>query len=345
MQEQVAVSVIISCYNYGHLLPKALDACAAQTFRDFEIVMVNNGSSDNTEQVYQDFCRRHPEQQTTYVKVYPNNGILNGRRRGLEQAKGEFVIFCDADDWMDPDCLEKLVGTARETGADRVGGQWREISAEGKLLRERPFPKAGRFGEHKMPFGMLQCVIFRRALMESNMEFPDEYITAAEDHVISFTCFLAEKKCAFVRQTLYNYYYNQKSATGSFFRTITGEKYLQQHLPGMKWMGRLLKTGKGTTEKRSEIEYLYIKWYDLVLLRAFGSYPYREAKKIYEQMHAAIQEDIPNYLHHPWLWPFNNGYEFAPSVVIYLMCLCERLHMVWPMRLAGLASRFTYKIR
>ena len=142
MTEQVSVSVILLCYNYGHLLPRALNACAAQTFRDFEIVMVNNGSSDNTEQVYQDFCRRNPDVRTTYVKVEKNNGGMDGLKRGLKQAKGEFVMFCDADDWMDPECLEKLIETARKTGADRVAAQYREVSADGKVLRERTFPKA-----------------------------------------------------------------------------------------------------------------------------------------------------------------------------------------------------------
>ena len=179
------------------------------------------------------------------------------------------------------------------------------------------------------------------------MEFPDDYIVMMQDHWINFSYMMVEKKYALVRQTLYNYYLNPKSVMTAYhqFGNASGEKYLQQHLPGMKLVNGVLKTGKGTAEQRKEMEYLYIRTYYIFLLRAFSGYPYQEAKKIYEQLHAVVLECIPNYLHHPWLWPFNNGYEFTPSAVIYMLSLCERLHIIWPMGQAGLASRFTYKIR
>ena len=346
MEKCPMVSVLVLCYNYGHLLGKALEACAAQTFRDFEIVMINNGSTDDTEQVYQDFCRRHPEVQTTYVKVYPNKGILNGKKQGILHAKGEFVMLSDADDWMDPECLEKMIKTARETGADRVVAQYREVSPDGKLLRERAFPKPGRFGEHKLPFCMLQGVIFRRALLlEGNIEYPDVYTVGGEDYWFNFVCLLQEKKCAFVRQTLYNYYYNPKSVLVYQLAHSTSEEYLQRTLPGLELIGRVIKTGKGTLEQRSEMQYMFIKVCYIDIITAFQRYSYREAKRFYQQVHAVMLAYVPNYLHHPWLWPFNNGYEFSVAAVIYLLSLCERLHMVWPIRVAGLASRLSTNIR
>lgn len=61
--------------------------------------MINNGSTDNTEEVYREFCRENPEIRTTYVPVYPNQGPCHGWNMGLDHAHGKYVMLCDADDW------------------------------------------------------------------------------------------------------------------------------------------------------------------------------------------------------------------------------------------------------
>ena len=83
--ERPFISVMILYYNYSHLLKRALDACAAQTFRDFEIVMINNGSTDITEDVYKGFCKTHQDISTLYVDestFYITANIKVGLRKG-----------------------------------------------------------------------------------------------------------------------------------------------------------------------------------------------------------------------------------------------------------------------
>lgn len=162
------ISVMVLCYNYGHLLGRALEACSAQTFRNFEIVMINNGSTDNTEEIYRQFCRKNPDIRTTYVHVDPNQGPQRGWNEGLRCAQGEYVMFNDADDWMQPDCLEKLAQKALETNADRVSGQYQEVLPDGKIARVRKLTKK----HHRIQIPMLQGVIFRRStFFENNLFF------------------------------------------------------------------------------------------------------------------------------------------------------------------------------
>lgn len=96
------VSVLIPCYNVGHFLAEAIDSVLAQTFQDFEILVVDDGSEDNTAEV----AARYPRVRYIYNR---HSGISVSRNLALSQARGEFVVFLDADDMWTADKLEKQV--------------------------------------------------------------------------------------------------------------------------------------------------------------------------------------------------------------------------------------------
>ena len=96
------ISVIIPCYNHGHTIGRTLDAVLAQTSKDIEIVVVNDGSTDDSGDVldrYRGKIRRFDQK---------NLGGPAARNRGFGESKGDFVIFCDADVILRPDALEKM---------------------------------------------------------------------------------------------------------------------------------------------------------------------------------------------------------------------------------------------
>ena len=89
------VSVIIPCYNHGQYLDEAVDSVLAQTFQDFEIIIVNDGSTDNTRDVANELIKSDP--RITYY-FQENQGLSASRNKGFALAKGEFIQFLDADD-------------------------------------------------------------------------------------------------------------------------------------------------------------------------------------------------------------------------------------------------------
>lgn len=96
------VSVLIPCYNVGRFLADAIDSVLAQTYRDFEIIVVDDGSEDNTAEV----AARYPGLRYIHNR---HSGISVSRNLALAEARGEFVVFLDADDMWTPDKLEKQI--------------------------------------------------------------------------------------------------------------------------------------------------------------------------------------------------------------------------------------------
>lgn len=97
------ISIIIPAYQHAGELPDCLESLFAQTLKPFEIIVVNDGSTDNTSEVLEFYKNRG-------VKIIEqeNKGANAARNRGFDESSGDFVIFCDADIIMRPDCLEKM---------------------------------------------------------------------------------------------------------------------------------------------------------------------------------------------------------------------------------------------
>jgi len=110
------ISVILLTYNRERYLPIMLDSLRKQTFVDYELILVNNGSTDGTAEL----CAAYAEadKRVKLLTIPQNIGASFGRNSGLAAATGEYVIFVDDDDWCDPSMLSFLADLAREENAD-----------------------------------------------------------------------------------------------------------------------------------------------------------------------------------------------------------------------------------
>lgn len=128
----MTISVIIPAYNVAAYLPKALDSVLGQSFVDWQVVLVNDGSTDGT----LDVARRYSVADSR-IKVIdqPNAGVMAARRTGLSHAVGELICFLDGDDFMTPHALERLYGSLSLSGADVVIGNYYRHSASYTLER------------------------------------------------------------------------------------------------------------------------------------------------------------------------------------------------------------------
>ena len=113
----VAVSICMPVYNVGRYLNQCLESISQQTFRDFEVIMVDNGSTDNSFEICQEYVFRDSR-----FKLYhqSNFGVATARNTCLKHMYGEFVAWIDGDDWVEKDYLETLVNLQTNTNADII---------------------------------------------------------------------------------------------------------------------------------------------------------------------------------------------------------------------------------
>ena len=121
------VSVIIPVYNVKRYLRQSIDSVLAQTYHHIEIVVVDDGSTDGSGEICDEF------KQDPRVKVYhkENGGISSARNFGLERATGSYIAFLDSDDWMEPNAIQRFAAVAEQCNADIVISRFYEEYVDG----------------------------------------------------------------------------------------------------------------------------------------------------------------------------------------------------------------------
>ena len=231
------VSVVVPVWNVRRLLSRCLDSLLAQTHRPLEIIVVDDGSTDGSGEVMLAYHEHHPEVQ---VVAQRHRGIGPARNAGLSIARGEYVFFVDADDWVDPDFVSHLVGIAEISGADVVvSGLWFH---SGPLRARFPFRPSEReiTGEEaarrslrptRMP-SFVWNKLYRRHLFAEAPPFPS---ILYEDLATTPRILAKARTVALTRRALYHYCLRPDSVTGEFgaknlFSVVAALDILRQDL-------------------------------------------------------------------------------------------------------------------
>lgn len=125
------ISVVIPVYNAGEYLNKCIDSILQQTYQEFELILVDDGSTDNGGRICDEYVARDRRISVIHTK---NRGPAAARKTGVEAAQGEYVTFMDADDWVDADMLLFLIEEAKKQRADVVCLGHKEVNEHGEIM-------------------------------------------------------------------------------------------------------------------------------------------------------------------------------------------------------------------
>jgi len=123
------VSIIITAYNIEEYVEQAIRSCINQTFKDLEIILVEDKSTDQTKTIIKRLMKE--DSRIRLIENDKNYGAGQSRRNGLDAAKGEYFLLLDGDDWIENDFIETLYNKAVETDADVVSGGIKVLRGEG----------------------------------------------------------------------------------------------------------------------------------------------------------------------------------------------------------------------
>jgi len=158
------VSVVIPCYNYGRYLADAVTSVVNQTYQDFEIIIVNDGSTDDSRKVAEQLIATHPEHQIRLINQTNSGQPAIARNRGISEARGEFILCLDADDMIKPTMLEECIHVMcinpdvdiTYTDQESFGDGWsRVVQASNWDIRILP-------RSNQLPY----CALYRREMWE-----------------------------------------------------------------------------------------------------------------------------------------------------------------------------------
>lgn len=129
------ISIIIPVYNTAKYLKRCFDSVLVQSYKDFEMVIINDGSTDNSEQIINEYKDKYPDLISYYNK--PNTGVASTRNFGIEKAKGEYIMFLDSDDYIDK-ALLKTLEQYINNDIDLIKFKIQRVDEEGKTLEIVP---------------------------------------------------------------------------------------------------------------------------------------------------------------------------------------------------------------
>ena len=224
-------SIIIPVYQVAPYLRQCLDSVVNQRFRDREIILVDDGSTDGGAAICDEYGEKYPDIRVIHQR---NQGLSGARNAGLDAAKGEWILFIDSDDWVVPDMLETLAAEIESCPADLYSFNMRLVDEQGRKLERliftpehldvRFFDEQERFRFYclellRYRYGWEACDrVFRRAIIEEHhLRFRPTKEVYAEDLLFTMEYFLFVEH---FRALCYVYYhYRQRSSSLVHSRT------------------------------------------------------------------------------------------------------------------------------
>ena len=245
----IDISIIVPVYNVEALLPRCIESIMAQTKKEIEIILVDDGATDGSGAVCDDYAKKDERIRVIHK---PNGGLTSAWKAGAKEAKGRYLGFVESDDWIDADMYQKMWESVCQYDSDMaVCGlvfdyedpsipKRNEISNFTKEFYDRKelealFPTLindGRFfGRMLQPARVTK--LYRRELVEKNMVLCKEEVTVGEDLQLTLPVIMDADSMSVVKEFYpYHYWFNQKSMTG---------KYDPKYLDKIKVMDRRMK--------------------------------------------------------------------------------------------------------
>ena len=233
------LSLIIPIYNASTYLAFSLESLLSQPFQDFELILVDDGSTDASPSICDEYAAKD---ERIRVLHEPHSGVANSRQVGLEAAKGMYILYVDADDQVDSCMIADMYQVVVDQEADLVLCDYRELTHEGEVYRKQePTALDGVAVLEDILDGKLYGALWnkmmrREWLLQTKAAFPQR-LTMREDLVFLSQCLPYASKIAYLPKAYYGYERRNASALTSHYVNESPAYYQQECL----WVDLILE--------------------------------------------------------------------------------------------------------
>ena len=271
-----AISIICCIYKVEATLRRAVDSVLNQNFKDFELLLIDDGSPDNCPAICDEYA-----QKDNRVKAFhkPNGGLSDARNYGLERAVGKYTIFVDPDDWINPEGMDKLYETAESENADMTIC---DFYSEDEYVRKKYTQKPSNLDNQTVLYELFKHLrgftwnklIKRDVYSKYNVKNPVG-IYGCEDQYVIASILKHNIKIAYCPVAYYHYMYNLNSLTRYY-----DEKTYLNDITILKMFSDLLK---GTNAEKIAYE---IKYYSIITRAFWNGGNYYSSKSFKERFYS-----------------------------------------------------------
>jgi len=208
------ISVIVPVYNVEKYLPNCLNSILGQTFEPYELILVDDGSSDKSGFI----CESYAIKDTRVRVIHKTNGgVSSARNLGLEYAQGPWISFIDADDRIESDMLEKLYSAAASSGADIICCSMNRVLSHHfkKVSFRKEKSVYDQFMKYPMYMNSVSNKLIRQSLFTNHGIRFHCGLSVCEDLDVSFRVFYYASDVVYIDDSCYYYYYNPTSKTST----------------------------------------------------------------------------------------------------------------------------------
>lgn len=318
------VSVIISTYNGEKYILQCVESFFRQTYKNIEVILVDDASTDNTRKIMHKLYEDHPDQ----VKVLTydnNNGPGGGKNEGLNHASGEYVFFCDCDDYIDESYIAQLINNAINNDfPDIVFGGFQKVDENDQVLYTRHYSSAeSALYQAISNWGKLFKLSY---LKEKKLEIP--YGRVLDDVMFRAVVICTNPKISLCASNGYKYTYNKNSVT---------QTYMKKFLTGVleKEIKYLKENQKKILPEHNEL-YIYFAYQTMCwhILKSGSGVGRKQMKNEYLKMKKYLSSYFPEYIHNKFLCGKQPKHmRFSIKFAVKTIFLLDKIGMALPLLL------------
>ncbi|MBG3130098.1 MULTISPECIES: glycosyltransferase family 2 protein [Proteus] len=256
MKNQTSVSIIIPAYNAEKWIERCIKSCINQTYKNIEIIIINDGSQDNTDEL----CQYYVSMDNRIIyKNIDNVGVSNARKLGLDISNSSYVLFLDSDDYINNDCIEILISYK---DYDLIIGQANYVNNHNEILSNTKYEiKKNIISSYlrgKLPTS-LWPILFKKKILDE--EYLVSNLKVSEDFIILSRIITKTKKIKVINDKVYNQVRHNLSTTAN----LTNEKF-RDHYNAHKFVEEIF-TSKLNERYKKDIDIFQLNHlYNLIVI-------------------------------------------------------------------------------